>query len=84
MTLEIPDSVRQKASRCPHEFGCLATGRCGEREICEVEYAYGESVMLLASKPQVGCSYGITFGHGQLCTCPVREYLHTRARMPVS
>jgi len=76
MQVEVPDSVRQKADRCPHDFGCLAGGRCGTHELCAVEYAYGASVMRLTSAEQVFCRYQVAFGDCQLCTCPVREYLH--------
>lgn len=80
MRLDIPDGVRQKADRCPHDFRCLASGRCGARDVCAVEYAYGASVMRLASDEQVYCHYQVACGKSQLCTCPVREYLHVGPR----
>ena len=40
MRIEVPDSVRRDATNCPHYFGCLATGSCGDREICKVAYAH--------------------------------------------
>lgn len=83
MYIEIPDSVRQKADGCPYDFECLENGRCGARDVCAVEYAYGASVMRLASDEQVYCPYQVAFGDNQLCTCPVREYLHVK-RMNIS
>ncbi len=80
MHIEIPDSVKQKAGKCPHDFGCLATGRCGDRELCKIERAYGENVLSLASREQISCPYRLAFGRGQLCTCPVRDFLHTEER----
>lgn len=79
MRVEVPESIRRKVTQCPHEFGCLASGHCGSRTICAIEYSYGDSVMLLATNEQIDCPYRVAFGHSQLCVCPIREYLHTRA-----
>ncbi len=76
MRIDIPESVRQKVDRCPHDFGCLTSDCCGTRDVCAIEYAYGASVMRLASDEQIFCPYQVAFGNSQLCTCPVREYLH--------
>jgi hypothetical protein len=80
MKVEIPDSVRRKVTQCPHDFSCLETGCCGDRNMCEVEYAYGGNVMRLASNEQMHCPYRIAFGNSQLCLCAVREYLHIQAQ----
>jgi len=84
MKVEIPDSVRRQAAQCPHDFSCLETGRCGDRDMCEVTHSYGGNVMLLASKEQVHCAYRVAYGHSQLCVCPVRDYLHARAQIRFS
>ena len=84
MKVEIPDSVRRKVTQCPHDFSCLQTGRCGDRNMCEVAYAYGGNVMRLASCEQVHCPYRVAYGDSQLCTCAVREYLHTQVQLGVS
>ena len=84
MKVEIPDGVRSKVTQCPHEFSCLETGRCGDRALCEIEYAYGGNVMRLASRDQVPCPYRVAFGHSQLCLCPVREYPHIQAQIHYS
>ena len=81
MNIEIPDSVRRETKCCPHEFGCLATGRCGDREICKVDYAYGGNVLRIASEKQLPCPYHVAFGYIQLCTCPIRDYLHVMERL---
>ena len=75
MTIELPDSVRENTTKCEHEFGCLATGRCGTREMCKVTGSFGPDVLLLATREQSSCEYRVSFGEGQLCTCPVRKYL---------
>ena len=80
MNIEVPDSVRQETTSCPHAFACLATGRCGDREMCKVDHAYGEQVLRLASDVQLSCAYRVAFGYVQLCTCPIRDYLHAMER----
>ncbi len=84
MKVEIPDSVRRQVTQCPHDFSCLETGRCGDREMCKVAHSYGDNVMLLASKEQVRCTYRVAFGRSQLCVCPVRDYLHTHKQIHFS
>lgn len=75
MTIEIPDSVRRNTAKCPHEFECLENGRCGERELCKVAYSNGENMLRLSGNDQFICPYRMSFGSGQLCSCPVRWYL---------
>ena len=84
MKAEIPDSVRRKVTQCPHDFSCLVSGRCGDRDMCEVEYAYGGNVMRLVSCGQLSCPYCVAYGNSKLCTCAVREYLHTQAQIHFS
>lgn len=79
MKTAIPDSVRKATTRCPHDFGCLETGRCGERDLCAVKYEYGGNRLRLAADAAFFCPYHLALGCGQLCTCPVREYLHKQA-----
>ncbi len=81
MKVEIPDSVRQQTTRCPHGLECLENGRCGDREICKVAYSYRENVLRLTSSDQFVCPYRMSFGYGQFCTCPVRDYLDTKGRI---
>lgn len=84
MKVEIPDSIRRKVTQRPHDFDCLVSGRCGDRNMCEVEHSYGGNVMRLASSDQFTCPYRVAFGHSQLCTCAVREYLHTQKQIHFS
>jgi len=78
MKIEIPDSVRQQTTNCPHDFGCLADGRCGNRELCKAEYSYGGNVLRILTDSSTFCPYYVAFGFGQMCTCPVRDYLHSK------
>lgn len=77
MIVELPDDIRKKTTKCEHDFGCLVTGRCGSGEMCKVTSSFGPDVLQLATHEQSSCAYRLSFGYGQLCTCPVRAYLHT-------
>ena len=71
------EAVKRKATKCEHAFSCLETGCCGNRKICEATCSFGPRVLQLTTKDQAICAYRVSFGHGQLCTCPVRNYLHS-------
>lgn len=75
MSIDVPDSIKAQTTSCPDDFGRLTTGRCGDRSICAVDYAYGENVLRLSSAEQPSCPYHVAFEYSQLCTCPVRAYL---------
>jgi hypothetical protein len=77
LNLEIPDSVKRKATKCLFDFSCNTTGRCSLQESCKVESSIGEIVWITA-KPLNNCPYYVPFGGGHICTCPVRAYLHTK------
>lgn len=84
MAIDIPESVRQKATRCTHDLGCLSSGRCGDRDMCNVAHSYGENLLRLVTDRQAVCPYRLTFGNSQICTCPVREYLFMMKILPSS
>ena len=78
--MEVPDSVKQEANRCPNNFTCIATGCCGHQEDCTVHHSAGRNVLSLNSRERwaFSCPYRLSFGYGQICTCPVRYYLYTQ------
>ena len=76
MTIEIPNSVRQAATECQYNFGDHSGGDCGARTMCDVSYSPGNRVLVLTAETQATCPYSIDYGHDQICTCPVRAYLH--------
>ena len=79
----MPDSVKEKATKCPHALGCLENGRCGERSLCNVAYASGNNLLRLTGNEQFECPYRMSFGYGQICSCPVRWYLDTKEHTSV-
>ena len=71
MSVKVPDDILKMTTKCPHAFSCLTLGRCGERKICEVEYINGTHVMFLKDTQETVCRYRLTYGNGQMCTCPM-------------
>ena len=70
MTVKVPDDVLKMTTKCPHTFSCLTPGQCGEHKMCEVEHINGIDLMFLKDTQQANCPYRLTYGYGQICTCP--------------
>jgi len=77
----LPETIKQKTTKCENDFGCLLTGRCGNRQMCKVTNAIGPNVLQLATCEQSSCPYRVSFGYCELCVCPVRIYIHSRAHI---
>ena len=80
MSIIVPKEILDRTTKCPHAFSCLDSGKCGEREMCIVDQADGEDVLLLKSKEAASCTYRIPFGVGQLCTCPTHFYINSQQK----
>jgi len=80
MSLQIPESVLEETKMCPRDFACLATGRCGDPDKCEVSHANGRNVLFLTSKDPLSCPYRISFADSLVCRCPTHYAIHQRWR----
>ena len=79
MNFEVPDEVRAATTMCPKDFSCLATGKCGEPDVCEFRLAVRENVLLLQSREDRDCPYRVSLGDSsQFCMCPTRSAIHKR------
>ena len=78
MNVEVSDKVRDETTKCPHDFVCLSTDQCGDRELCDVDYADGKNVLFLSSEHHHFCPYRITFGGREVCTCSTHYAIHQR------
>lgn len=74
----VPKSVIEQTTKCQHNFSCLETGKCGDKEMCAVQYADGENVLFLKDKEDASCNYRMSFGYNQVCTCPVHYAIERR------
>ncbi len=70
MSVSIPETVLQETDKCPHDFSCLETGKCGTESMCEVNHADGKNILFLESDEPASCPYRLTFGYSQVCRCP--------------
>lgn len=71
MSIIVPDEILNATTKCPHSFSCLEFGICGERKMCRVNYAIEPYVLALESKEPEDCTYRISYGSNQFCTCPI-------------
>ena len=71
MPVKVPDDVLKMTTKCPHAFSCLTLGRCGEHKMCEVEHIINiTNLIFLKDTQHADCPYRLTYGNGQICTCP--------------
>lgn len=69
------DSKIQKIMRgmqCPKDFECYKSGfeNLGRAGIV------GDAIMIMCLEEKAKtCNYGLSFGHGYICKCPLRNYI---------
>lgn len=73
---EMPEAVLRATTKCPHNCGCLTSGKCGDQNMCTVNYSFGNNVLMLAPDEQQPCPYRVSFGSAEICTCPVHQFLY--------
>jgi hypothetical protein len=69
-------------TNCLFDYSCLATGKCGNREMCETEYADGLNVLFLNTKEAAECIHRKEFGSYQICNCPAHYAIHKKYSRP--
>jgi hypothetical protein len=67
MKLKVDSEILGQTTKCPHEFECLVSEEYPE---CEIEQ--GPTNIYFVKEKVWYCPYKISFGYGQLCSCPVR------------
>jgi len=66
------DAYFLNITTCEHDYSCLTTGKCGNRNICDVRFSAGEYVLFINNIEQTTCNFRMTYGYGHICTCPTR------------
>jgi hypothetical protein len=72
------DSHIQNITKCKHDFSCLTKRKCGNRDICDVEYVAAEKIIFLNDKEYSPCKNRMPFGLCQTCKCPTRFEIHRK------
>lgn len=70
MSVKVPDDILKMTTKCLHKFSCITEGQCGEFKMCEVEHINGNNIIFLKDTQQTHCPYRLSYGYGQICTCP--------------
>ncbi len=78
MKSHVPDCVLNGTTKCAHNFSCIETSKCGDKEMCKVEYANGGQILFLKDRKYSDCPYRLLFGDRQICRCPTHYALHTQ------
>ena len=78
MKHEVSQRVRDETTKCPHDFACLTTGKCGDRPLCEVKSEHGHCLLTIKARAGLGCPYRVPFGYAQFCRCPTRFELYRK------
>jgi len=84
MDFDVPESVVKETSQCLYGWVCLKNGCCGEKPLCEVEYADGKNILFLATKDSATCPYRLAYADRQLCMCPVHFAIHRLRRQSMA
>ena len=77
VNVEIPNGVKEKATKCLFDYRCDTTGRCGFQDSCKVESLIDQSMAWISAPPRLPCPYYVAFGDGHICACPARINLHS-------
>ncbi|HQP30603.1 MAG TPA: hypothetical protein PLB81_04690 [Deltaproteobacteria bacterium] len=81
MDFDVPESVVKETTQCPRGLACLKKEGCGEKPLCEVEYADGKNILFLTSRDSATCPYRLAYADRQMCMCPVYFAIHQMRRL---
>ncbi len=73
MKYDIPVKVIIETMDCPHNFSCLTTGKCGDKELCRIQNNVADDISLLQTICRADCPYRKSLGSMQVCRCPTRN-----------
>ncbi len=70
---------------CLKEFSCLSNGKCGDIDMCKVNYAGSKNITFLKQgiSDQIihQCHYALKYYDRVICRCPIRHYLYQEYRI---
>lgn len=69
-----PDAIEQ-TTRCDKDFACLESS---EHPLCKSQYCVDCKVLFIYPPTDSNCAYPVTFGSGDVCTCPVRKEIYRK------
>jgi hypothetical protein len=78
LVLGTPEMALNQAAKCPNEFSCISSERCGDAYMCKVEAAHSENILFIECKQHHVCPYRLSVGEDQICRCPVRFAIYKR------
>lgn len=70
MLKEVDEIIVNKTKRCEKDFNCLKSDK---HVCCKVESCVNKAVHFITCSENLYCSYKMSFGKSNLCTCAVRK-----------
>lgn len=64
--------------KCPKDFLCCESGF---ENLCKAHNRGLEGYLDCLEEKATGCGFSVPFGHGRLCTCPLRVYVGKNLRI---
>ena len=80
MEITVSEEIISETSKCPKKFQCLSSEPDTNPDLCKIKLSDGKYVLFLQSEIHDNCPYCLTFGFGQVCTCPTRYAIFTTYR----
>jgi hypothetical protein len=81
------DEAKTRTTKCPHDFSCLTSGKCGNLALCEILRRFDHNMLYVKTtedKASALCPYKMVYGSRDehICTCPLHYviYFHGKAR----
>ena len=76
--LSVPKQILDQTTKCPNEFSCLSSGKCGDSGMCKVGAVHSENILFTERKQHQLCPYKLSVGEDQICRCPVHYAIYMR------
>jgi len=84
MQMTVYDHIKNKTTKCPHNFSCLSKGSCDNPAKCKVMSDFDKNMLVVKPEApiEITCPYHLTYGRGSghMCTCPTNYALYMKIK----
>lgn len=78
MEIEISQKTIDETTECEHSHECL---KDVSKIHCKVESEISGEVHFVKCPDEELCAYKQTFGHSQMCCCPIRKEIYNKYKV---
>jgi hypothetical protein len=79
----VSEVVKNKTTKCAHNFSCLSTGLCCNPSKCKVLGDYDKNMLFVEPLEPIdpSCPYHMTHSSsGHMCTCPTHFAIYMKRK----